>query len=99
MRRIAPLLLCLLLLFGGLCPAFCMQQGGAHACCHTHTQPCEHSGVTQTSRVNDAAILPAYVTPEASNPAEALVRNGRGGQFTVLSLNPPPPVLFRILRV
>jgi hypothetical protein len=71
MSRIAPVLLCLLLLFGAVCPAFCLQQSGVHQCCHTKTAgtlsgPCGHSGLAQTQSHPFSAALTATRVGEAT---------------------------------
>lgn len=57
MRRITPIFLCLLLLIGTVCPAFCMQPAARHACCHTKaagtlTSSCGHSELAQSQGRN-----------------------------------------------
>jgi hypothetical protein len=95
--------MCLVLLFGALCPAFCLQQAGAHACCHTktagsHGEPCGHSRVVQAPHLNESPVPPSVIAARADWPE-------RSGSVSFDILNSPAsihqssPALFRILRI
>jgi hypothetical protein len=103
MSRFTPIFLCLLLLFGTVCPAFCVQQPDAHHCCHskargTLNNPCGQSALAQ--------VPDRYTAP----PQTALrpVETNRLVSFAyapIASLAPapsdprPPTALHRILRI
>src|ERR1035441_6002943 len=52
MRRFVPILLCLVMLFGGLCSGLCLAQtathDASHSCCHSKN-PCGHAAPSTQS--------------------------------------------------
>ncbi|HWF09282.1 MAG TPA: hypothetical protein VG297_12515 [Bryobacteraceae bacterium] len=72
MRRITPVLLCLILLLGGLCGGLCLAQtSAAHSCCHHQNDDCGHGAPSMQSHQVIAtpqigpAILAAPALPTA----------------------------------
>src|SRR5580658_987486 len=100
MRRTIPLLMCLLLLFGMLCPAFGMQPAGAHACCHTKkssAQSCCNSVRIQASdRIQTSVPVPALA---AEYRLEVLYPPSFSLVFTSPSIYVSPPVRSQVLRI
>src|SRR5579863_968451 len=66
MRRIVPMLLCLVLAMGGLCGGLCFAQAAHHSCCH-ETNHCGHPGPAMQAHQAAAVaqIIPAVLTGPA----------------------------------
>jgi hypothetical protein len=101
-RRIAPVLLCLLLLLSGtLCFAFCPTAVDAHACCHpksaaTHAKPCCQSPLAQSAR-NHAFPVPVALV-ERNDSMSAYRAPGAGPQpFSSPRFH--IPWRYRVLRI
>jgi len=66
MRRVVPILLCLVLMMGGLCTGLCFAQaatdGAGHSCCHQKNH-CGHAGPAMQSHqpVAISQIAPAVL--------------------------------------
>jgi hypothetical protein len=75
MRRFVPILMCLILLMGGLCSGFCLAQtttgDAAHSCCHGKNH-CGHAAPSMQSHPAVAIFQPvpavAAAQPFASPP-------------------------------
>ncbi|MGD1069343.1 MAG: hypothetical protein ABSB15_04320 [Bryobacteraceae bacterium] len=104
MRRVAPLFLCLLLAYAGLCPAFCLvsEQGdqGAHSCCHHKrgAKPCGHSLSARQAQPSIAPLPPAMrIAGEAAAriapPARVMLSPSAG------RIDPSPPKRLTVLRI
>jgi hypothetical protein len=69
MRRFVPILMCLILLIGGLCSGFCLAQtttpDAAHSCCHGKNH-CEHAAPSMQSHpaVTIFQPMPAIVAAQ-----------------------------------
>jgi hypothetical protein len=65
MRRLVPMLLCLVLAMGGLCGSLCSAHD-AHSCCHEKNQ-CGHPGATMQPHqaVAVAQVIPVILTAPA----------------------------------
>jgi len=79
MRSVAPIFLCLLVLCGALCPAFCLSSADTHACCRSkagsHGKMCSHSAGAQAQGRSVAAIPVAVPTVQISSAhSEAIAR-------------------------
>jgi hypothetical protein len=90
----APLLLCLLLVWAGLCPAFCLASSaadqGPHSCCnHNHKQKAAQPTV--------ALMAMAALSVSSGAPAveTALVTRTPAPQ----TVDPPAPKQLNILRI
>jgi hypothetical protein len=100
MGRIATVLLCMLLVWGAMCPAFSLQQAGAHSCCHTkgmRTAACCHSGIEQQAPRDCAS--PAYPIVTEIRWPEPVTGTSLDALFAPAPVDHSPPVLFRILRI
>jgi hypothetical protein len=102
MRRIAPLFLCLLLVFAGLCPALCLAAGKGktqtHSCCqHKQINSCGHAlSASETppsiAPVHSAELCATELAPGVAPASVTLPPAPR-------PIKPPPPKQLAVLRV
>jgi hypothetical protein len=99
MRRFVPVLLCLVLLFGGLCSGLCFAQTpDTHACCHGKNH-CGSTAPSMQSHQPIATMQPCLVI--LAEPAASMLQRAVCSHSSVLPLPAGfiPPLRTSVLRL